>query len=259
MNKVAIVSDSTCVLPSELIKKYNIGIAPCHLILDGRDYLDDVDITIADYLRLAPNIKNQSTSGGGVGSYYDAYARAAKTTDSIVSIPLSRALSASYNSAVSARDMILSEQPNLKIEIVDGKTSVGALGLIALEAARAAEAGKSLAEVKSVAEDMVLKAKYSCVLESLRFFIKIGRAPAGAEEDEKAGVKGILAMNSKGLVEFIGKERGLEAALDKMVDLVPKYCDISKPLHVVVSTTDKSQAKRVIDQRRIHDEITGRK
>ncbi len=198
---------------------------------------------------MLPGIKNIFTTGGGQGEFYNAYLKAAEITDSIISLPLSKVLSASYNSSVAARELILAKRPDLNIQVVDSKNSVGALGLIALETARAAQAGKNLAEVKKVAEEMVSQVKHLSVPESLSFFIKIGRAPKGAEEDEKAGVKAILGISNNGSMEFVGKESEINTALDKMVDLVPKYADISKTLHVVVTySNDPSHAERIIER-----------
>lgn len=258
MGKVAIVSDSTCSLPPELFKKHNIGIAPCFVTLDGKAYLDNVELTLHEYMRMEPGIKTRTTTGGSLRGYYEAFAKASQTTDSILCIPLSKALSASYTTAMSARDMILDEQPNLKIEVVDSKNCIGGLGLMALEAARASESGKSLAECRRIVEELVPRTKYSCTLESISFFIKLGRAPVGSDKDEKDGYKCIQGIvRDPGLPEFIGKELGIDATLDKMVDLVAKYVDTSNPVHAVISYSHYVKwADRVVERLKSQYNVT---
>jgi fatty acid-binding protein DegV len=45
MNKIALVTDSTCDLPKDLIDKYSIKIMPLKVIYSDGEYKDKVDIT----------------------------------------------------------------------------------------------------------------------------------------------------------------------------------------------------------------------
>jgi len=45
MRKVAIVADSTCCLPRELVEKHHIRIVPLEIIYEDKSYRDGVDIT----------------------------------------------------------------------------------------------------------------------------------------------------------------------------------------------------------------------
>ena len=45
MSDVILSADSTCDLTPELREKYGVNCFPYHIILDGRDYRDNVDIT----------------------------------------------------------------------------------------------------------------------------------------------------------------------------------------------------------------------
>jgi fatty acid-binding protein DegV len=46
MNKKVIVSaDRTCDLSQELLDRYDIKTCPYHIVLNGKEYLDNVDIT----------------------------------------------------------------------------------------------------------------------------------------------------------------------------------------------------------------------
>ena len=231
MSKVGIVTDSTNCLPAELIKEYDIRVVPYHLIMEGEDYVDQVDITPAEFWRCFSSLKEIPTTGvPSPGEMADALTELAKTTDSIVCVHISRALSAIYETFKVAKETVMEKHPNLKIEFVDGKCAVGALGFIALEAARAAQAGKSLSEVVQTAQDLVPRVKY---------LIKGGRAPKKAIIGEFLHVKPLIGfVDGTGKVASLGKERGKKKAMLKLVDMVKDYADTSKPLHVIAHFTD---------------------
>jgi len=241
MSKVGIVTDSTNCLPPELIKEYDIRVAPYHLILEGKDYRDQIEITPAEFWQRFSDLKEIPTTGvPGPGELANVFAELAESTDSIVCIDVSRAISAIYESFKAARETVMEEHPHLKIEYVDSKSSVGALGFIVLEAARAAQAGKSLNEVVRIAQDLVPRVKWICALDTLKYLIKGGRAPKTAVIGEFLHIKPIIGfVNGTGLVSSLGKERGKQKALLKLVDMVKDYADISKPLHVMAHFTNR--------------------
>ncbi|MFC1861379.1 DegV family protein [Chloroflexota bacterium] len=241
MSRVGIVTDSTNCLSPEIIKEYDIRVVPMVVVIEGKSYRDLVDITPAEFYPLFKGLKEMpTTSAASPGDFTNAFAELARVTDSIVCIVVSKILSATFGAAEQARETVQSENHGLKIEIVDSKNSQGALGFIALEAARAAQAGKSLAEVVAVAQDMVPRVKYVAVLDTLKYLMKLGRAPKTAIIGEVLQVKPFIGMvGGTGLVESLGKTRGKQKAMVKMVDMVKDYVDSDKPLHVIVHYSDR--------------------
>ena len=240
MSRVGIVTDSTNCLPAELLKEYDIHVAPIGLIINGKTYRDQIDITPAEFYRIYKDLKEMpTTSTINPGDFADIFTELAKSTDSIACILLSKALSATYGVAEQVREMVRSEHPNLTIEIIDTKTAAGSLGFIVLEAARAAQAGKSLAEVVAVAQDMIPRVKFLATLETLKYLIKGGRAPKTALVGELLQVKPIIGLVSNtGLVDAVGRVRTKRKALLKMVDMVKDYIDINQPVHLMVQYSE---------------------
>jgi DegV family protein with EDD domain len=227
-------------LPEELTKEYDIRIVPIGLVINGTPYRDQVDITSNEFWKIFKDIKRFSTSTLGPGEFVSVFTQLAQSTDSIVCIVVSKALSAVHESAVQAKEIVRPEHPELNIEIVDSKTAAGAEGFIVLEAARSAQAGNSLAEVTRVARDMIPRVKFFTALETLKYLIKSGRAPKTAVIGELLQVKPIIGMVSgTGLVENLGRARGKRKAVARMVDMVKDYIDASKPLHFMVHYTDR--------------------
>ncbi len=255
MSKVRIVTDSTNCLPAELIKKYDIRVIPCHIIMDGKDYIDQIDMTPAEFWRRFSSLKEIPTTGvPGPGEMADAYTELAKSTDSIVSIHVSSGLSAIHNSFDATRETLREKLPDVKIEFVDSKCAAGALGFIVLEAVRAAQAGKSLSEVTGIAREMVPRVKWICVLDTLKYLIKGGRAPKTAYIGEMLQIKPIIGFTTdSGKVDSLDKERGKKKAVLKMVDMLKDYIDTSKPLHVIAHYTD-----RIEDGNELREMVTSR-
>jgi len=255
MSKVGIVTDSTNCLPPELIKEYDIRVAPLGLVIDGKDYRDQVDITPAEFYRIYRGLKEMpTTSTASPGDFANIFTELGKATDSIVCILVSKALSATYGSAEQARKTVQSEHPGLNIEIIDSKTATGSLGFIVLEMARAAQAGKSLAEVVAVAQDMIPRVKFLATLDTLKYLIKGGRAPKVAMLVNLLQVKPIIGLVSNtGMVDPLGRVRTKRKALLKMVDMVKDYIDTNKPVHLIVqyseSIEDGEELKSMVTSR----------
>ncbi len=239
MAKVGIVTDTICCLPPELIKEYDIGIVPIALSINSKPYKDQVEITPDEFWKIFPEMKEFTTGAPPLGDYIEVLKGLAQSTDSIVCTFVSRALSAIYETGVQAIDMFKNENPNINIETIDSRTAAGAQGFIALEAARAAQSGKSLAEVIEVIQDMIKRVKFVTAMDTLKYLIKSGRAPKTAYMGEFLQVKPIIGMvNNTGLVESLGRAMGKQKAMAKLVELMKEHIDTSKPLHINAHYTD---------------------
>jgi DegV family protein with EDD domain len=185
-------------------------------------------------------IKKFSSNAPVPGDFVKTFQEAGKETDSIACTVMSKALSATFQSAIQAKEIVNLDNPGLKIEIIDSKTYTGAEGFVAIEGARAAQAGKDLVEVIQVMQSMVNKVKSICSMETLKYLIRSGRAPKTAYLGELVGVKPIVGgVSGNGLTEMLGKVIGKEKSHERLVEMVGEYADTTKPLHVMVHYTDK--------------------
>jgi len=235
MAKVGIVTDTISCLDPGKVKEYGIKMVPISLNINGKGYRDLVDLTPDEFWRIFPNIKEFSTGAPALAEYINVFEELSKTTDNIACTFVSKALSATFEVALQARDIFQKDHTDIKIEIIDSRTAAGAQGFIVLEMARAAEAGKSLADVVNVANEMIPKVRFVCALETLKLLIKIGRAPKTAYMGELFQVKPIIGMlNNTGIVENLGRARGMEKAMIKLVKLMEPYLDRNKPAHISV-------------------------
>ncbi len=251
MAKVGIVTDSISCLPVEKVKEYGIKLVPVSLNINGKPYRDLIDMTPDDFWKMFPEVKEFSTGAPALNEYTRIFSDLSKSTKDIVCTFVSKALSATHEAAVQARNLFQKEHPEVNIEIIDSRTAAGAQGFVALEMARAAKAGKSAADVAAIATDMIPRVKFVCAMETMKLLIKIGRAPKTAYMGELFGVKPIIGMvNNTGLVENLGRGRGMENTMTKMIDLMAQYLDDKKPARVNVhysnSLDDGEKLKKLV-------------
>ncbi|MEJ2738476.1 MAG: DegV family protein [Dehalococcoidia bacterium] len=241
MSKVAVVTDSTSCIPLDLLKKYDIRVGLYHIIMEGMDYRDLIDITPAEFWSRFKTLKRLPTTAVlGPGEYIEIFN------------DLTKALSGAYESSSRAKEIFQIDHPDVNIEIVDSKNSGGALGFVVLEAARAAEAGKKINDVTQAALDMVPRVKLLIALDTLKYLIIVGRAPKIAFIGELLRLKPIIGlMGDSGLVDSLGNARGKARAMQKLVELVKEHADITGPLHVMVHYTDNIE-----DGKRLRDIVT---
>ncbi len=241
--QVAVVTDTISCLPAGLVKEYNIHIMPVSLVIDRKNY-PDTSLTNEDFWKLFYQAKEPVTTNAvNPTDFSNLFTQLARETDSIVCILVSKALSATHQAAVTAKDILKEEKPSLKIEVIDSKSAAGAEGFIVLEAAKAARAGKSLPEVVQVIQDTMPRVNFFCTLETLKYLIRSGRAPKVALVGDLLKVKPIISIDKKtGLVENVGRAQGRQKAMAKMVNMVKESIDTSKPLHIMVHYTDSLAA-----------------
>ncbi len=255
MSKVAIVTDSTSCLPPGFLKEYDIRVVPVGMVMNGRVYRDLIDISPAEFWEKFLTLSEQpTTAAGNPGDFVAVFSELAMATDNIVCILVSKALTATFESAYLARKLVKADHPDVNIHIIDSRTSAGALGFIVLEAAKAARAGQPVSEVLKIVDDMSSRVIYLAVLDTLKYLIKIGRAPKNANIGEMLNVKPIIGfVDDSGMIEVVGRVGGKEKALNKMVDMVKKYVDIKNPLHVIVHYSnrpeDGEQLKQLVASR----------
>jgi DegV family protein with EDD domain len=153
-------------------------------------------------------------------------------TDQVLVIGMSRAFSATCFSAERARELVQESFPALKIEILDSKSSMGALGFVVLEAARAAEQGKSMAEVLQVARDMIPRVKHYTGMPSLGYLSHAGRMPKSMLatktpiDDSALSIKTVISVNrGSGQIELVGKFPDQPQAMAAMISGAKQHLD----------------------------------
>ena len=84
---------------------------PVSLNINGKSYRDLVDLSPDDFWKMFPSIKEFSTGAPALAEYTKIFQELSQTTDSIACTFVSKALSATCEAAMQARDLFLKEHP----------------------------------------------------------------------------------------------------------------------------------------------------
>lgn len=170
---VRIVTDSTCDLPAALTAELGVTVVPLTVVFgDEAPLRDGVDIRPAEfYERLQFSPRLPKTSQPSVEAFRAAY-DAVPEGEEIVSIHVSSRLSGTLNAASVAREQV---SPARHIELIDSYSASIGLGAIVMDAAEAARAGASLAEVVAIARRCMDRVHVICLIDTLEYLQRGGR------------------------------------------------------------------------------------
>lgn len=157
-----------------------------------------------------------------IGQVCDAFRKIVASGKEVLGIFISAQMSGTYESALTAKNIILEEYPQARIEIMDSKTNCMALGLQVVEAAKAAQAGKTMEEVVEIAEQVRRKVRFYFVPATLEYLIKGGRiGGAAAIIGSILQIRPILFVND-GVTDVFAKVRGTRKAIEKILSQLHK-------------------------------------
>lgn len=169
---VRIVTDSAGDLPRETAEQLDITVVPVTVFFGEESYLDGVEMDGETFFqRLPTSPQLPRTSQPSVTQFVDAYTKLVDEGHDVLSVHVSGKLSGTFNSARLARE----EFGKGNIEVLDAEGASLGVGLIALDAARKAQAGGSLEEVTAAAQDAVRSTRVFFVLDTLEYLVKGGR------------------------------------------------------------------------------------
>lgn len=241
MAKVGVVVDSGVSIPEELINEYGIEVVPLVTVFGDKLYRDRIDLKTPSELfdLIKKSDKFPTTSAPSPTAYLESYRRLSQKVDSIFYVAMSSKLSVSFNSATMAKEMAEGELPDVNIEVFDAMTTVGAAGFIALAAARAGAAGKSLAQVVKIAKEVRSKVTMIFVMDTLSYLAKSGRiGKAQALMGNILSIKPIVEIpTSSGRVEPVTRVRTKPKAVKQLLDIVEQRVGTEKPVHIMVEHT----------------------
>ena len=170
---VKIISDSTCDLSEELLKKYDIAIAPLTVTLGDRSGHDGIDITPDDiYKYVESSGELPKTSAGSVGEYAKIFKTWRDQGYEIVHFNLSSKFSVSWQNACTAAEEIGG------IHVVDSENLSTGQGLLVLQGAEMAQQGSSAAQIAEKCRKLAKQAEASFVLNTTDYLYKGGRCSA---------------------------------------------------------------------------------
>lgn len=217
IEKVAIVTDSTCDLEKELVDEYNIKVLPLKVIYPNQqEYLDRIEISPQEiYNRMPQEIPSTSLPAPA-----DIIALFKKLKDEgfthIISIHISSGLSGTFN----AVRTIAREFEDMVIEVLDSKALSMGLGLPVLEAAKCIKENLGFDSALQRARKVIQGMEVYFVVGTLDYLRKGGRIGYVAGTiGEIMQIKPIISINGEGKYFTYDKVRGRKKSLQRLVEI----------------------------------------
>ena len=173
--KIILSADSTCDLDEELKERYHVNYFPLHINLNGRDYLDNVDITPEQvYQEYYDHKVLPKTSAVNVQEYIDHFRPWVEDGYEVIHVNLGHALSSSY------QNCCLAAQELGHVHVVDSCNLSTGTGLTVVAAGKMIEEGMDAETIAEKLRASTSKRHASFVLDTLTFLHAGGRCSAVA-------------------------------------------------------------------------------
>jgi DegV family protein with EDD domain len=208
--RITLLTDSSAGLLRPDLDRLGVQVIPIHLTIGSGEYRDGLDLDPATlYAALERGTPVKSAAPSPL-DYVDAVEAA--PGDQVVVFTPATEFTLMYRNAAMAAE--LSPKP---MTVVDTRSATVGHGLVVLAAAEAAEAGGSVDDVVSAAEDAASRIELVGAMETLDYLRASGRVPAMAVGlATQLGVRPVFRFED-GVAERVALPRSEEAALSRVV------------------------------------------
>lgn len=241
---VAVVTDTTAYLPSEVVEANKISLVSLYVNFGSERTEREGDIVDygAFFAEMRAAERMPTTSQPSVGDFIAAYEPLLARGDDVYSIHISGGLSGTHESARQAAETLERDgRGGERVRVVDSQTAAGGLGLMALVAARTAARGADLDEVGATVEEAHGRLRMWFAIDTLEFLRRSGRVgAASAWLGSTLKIKPILTVESE--MTPIERVRTSRRAFERMVDYARELQRSGADAWVVQHIQGQSQA-----------------
>ena len=216
MRKIILSADSTCDLGDELKEKYQVHYYPFHIILEGKDYQDNVDITPGDiFQRYYEKKVLPKTAAINVEEYVNYFRPFVEQGYEVVHLNLGSALSSAHQNCMLAARELKGVYP-----VDSGNLSTG-IGHLVLDAGEMIKEGLGAEEIAGKLNQRKNLVHSSFILDTLKFMSAGGRCSnVMALGANLLNIKPCIEVNNKDGSMDVGKK--YRGSLKKVLPLYVK-------------------------------------
>lgn len=245
-----IVVDSCGELPEELKCDGHFQTVSLELEVDGCRIRDDETFNQQDFLRrVKESPTGPKSSCPSPEEYMSAYEGEA---EHVYVVTLSAKLSGSYNSAVLGKNLYEEEHEDSKKQIYVFNSRSASIGetLIAMKVQELEEAGLPFDEVVEKTESYIDSQNTYFVLETLETLRKAGRLTnLKAFIANTLNIKPVMGSTDEGTICQLDQARGINKALDKMVQLVVARVKDSEDCALAISHCNCPERAQLVKEK----------
>jgi len=246
--ETAVVCDTTCYLPTDLLAQRGIQEISLYVSVDGEQEREsEISDFDAFYERLRSSDSGATTSQPSIGDFLEVYEPLLAEGRDVVSIHISAGISGTFEAAGQARERLIEEDKGgERLHLLDSRSAAGGMGLCALGASTAARAGADAAGVVSQAEETRNDLKMWFAIDTLEYLRRGGRiGGARAWIGSALKIKPILTLEEE--ITPVERVRTRARSLERLRGYARQRHESGRDGWVVQYIQDKETADSLIE------------
>ena len=241
--RIAVVTDSTADIPPEVAQEKDIHVVPNIVIIEGRQYLDGIELSREEFYNLLPEADpHPTTSTASVGTYEQTFEKLlTEGYARILAIHVSSTFSSVFNNASSAASKF-----GGRVEVIDSQQLSLGLGFQVLEAANAISQDEPPESIRQRIVNFRQKIRVFAMLDTLEYLHRSGRVSwAKARIGNILRVKPFIEVMN-GQAQSIGDVRTRRKGIQRLHNLVQELGSIQSI--AILHSNAKEDAKQFLDE-----------
>ena len=218
MKNISIITDGSCDLPVEVMKKYNIKLIPIHFQFE--DHIEYGSVRTMDgeeFYRRIENGEIAKTSAASPSSAMELLKEELDKGNDIICVALSSSLSCTYNNIRMASLELLDLYPERLITVIDSLTASMAMGMMVIKACIMRDKEYSYDQIVDYLNENKHSYHIEFYVNDLQYLARGGRlSPTIAKVGSIIGIKPILSITEDGTLQDVCKARKTSGAIKKI-------------------------------------------
>ncbi|HAS74270.1 MAG TPA: fatty acid-binding protein DegV [Clostridiales bacterium UBA8960] len=237
--KIKIFTDSCCDLPLEFVEANEdiLEVLGMPIQINGVEVIDDLGKTFdrSEFYNKLRQGTMPTTSQINAYRFDESFRQALAEGNEIVYIGFTSGMSGTFNSASIAKQMILDDMENAKINLLDTLSASIGQGTLVVEAVKMVRAGKSIDEISNWVESNKLKTHHWFGVDDLNYLKNGGRiSHVSAMVGSVLNVKPTLGVGHDGKLKPYGNVRGRKKSIAQLANKFEShYCQLSASTVIV--------------------------
>jgi len=240
---IRIVTDSSCDLPRRLVERFKIAVVPL-IVRFGPEVYEDGELSVEQFWQKAAGPHHPQTSQPSVGTFEELFERLVAQGKQVLCLTITGRHSGTFNAA-----RLAAQRFGEAVKTFDSLSLSLGVGVQALAAAQAAQAGRSMQEILALLEDMRARMRLTILLDTLENLRRGGRADgfiAVVDRMTRAlNIKPIINLVD-GQLRLLSAARSFRGGLRRVLNLVERLGPLE---HLaVVHVRRQETAEEMADQ-----------
>ena len=220
MASIGIITDTNSGMSAEEARQSGIILMPMPFTVDGREYIENVNMNYGEFFEHLNAGEAVATSQPSPDSVMKCWKEALKTFDRVIYIPMSSALSSSYQSA-----RLFAEDFDGRVLVVDNRRISISQKQSVYDALHWRDQGLDADQIVEKLMETAMDASIYLTVDDLKYLKRGGRiTPSVATIGMVLNIKPVLQIQG-GKLDTYKKVRGLHAAQNTMLDAIRKDLD----------------------------------